>query len=213
MLSFFDAQARRIVFWHATLLLLAMTMLVGLAHAKDDKEEPNINDIIAETALPDGAYRYAPEICDFEMVFPSEPYIAKRCPQSQSGSQKSCYDITSFTYVYDVTTSVDITVTCAPSTPADYKTYSPPIIKTALQGMLRSKNVQDAEVNTREKEEYRVGSLLGATKRGKQNGIYSAQLWIGQNSIMTIEAQLIGPSHPKADIAFGDILSSVKVRD
>ena len=188
--------------------LFIMTLLVAFPAQAKDKEE-SFEDIVAETALPDGAYRYAPEACDFEMIFPSDPYIARRCPQGQA----SCYDVTGFTYVYDVTTSVDITVTCVPSTPAEYKAYSPPIIKTALQGMSRRKNIEGAEINAREKEGYRVGSLLGATKRGKQNGIYNAQLWVGQNSLMTIEAQLIGPSHPKADIAFGDILSSVKIRD
>ena len=190
-------------FLHA-LRLVGMTMFLSMpTNAQDFK------DVLAETALAEGAVRYAPTNCDFEMVFPDEPYIAKRCPEGQN----SCYDLTGYTYVYDVQTSVDVSVTCVPSNAESYATYSKPVIRTALQGMLRKHNVENAEINTREKNGYRVGSLLGSAKRGRQSGIYNAQLWVGQNSILTIEGRLLGPSHPQADITFGDMLSSVKKKD
>ena len=175
--------------------------------------EETFNEVLAETALNENEVRYAPSDCDFEMIFPSQPYVAQRCPRNDNGTQKSCYPLTGYTYVYDVTTTVDITVTCVASSPKDYDTYSTAVIKTALRGMLNKNNIENAEVNSREKEGHRIGSLLGSMQQGRQNGIYNAQLWVGENSIMTIEAKLLGPSHPKADIAFGDILSSVKVKD
>ena len=199
----------------ATLALLAMTVFLFIApvsvHAQDAKQD--LSDVLAETVLPDGAVRYAPPLCDFEMIFPSEPYVARRCPSNENGEQTECYPLTGYTMVYDVTTTVDITVTCVPSTPEDYSKYTAPIINTALQGMLRREAIDNPEVNTREKEGYRIGSLLGTTKRGRQSAIYNAQLWVGQNSIMTLEARLVGPTHPKADVVFGDVLSSVKLKD
>ena len=70
--------------------------------------------------------------------------------------------------------------------------------------------MSEHQINTSEKDGARQGSLLASTKRGLQNALYNAQLWVGQNSIMTLEARLIGPSHVQADQTFGDILSSVK---
>ena len=40
--------------------------------------------------------------------------------------------------------------------------------------------------------------------------IYIAQLWIGQKSAMTVEAELIGDALSEADQLFSDILRSVR---
>ncbi len=186
---------------------VGMTFLLCLSlptHAKD--KEKSLESIIAETTLPEGAVKYAPDNCDFEMIFPSEPYQTLRC----ADDNKKCTQLTSFTIVYDVTTTVEVSVTCAPSTSAKYKNFTEAVIATTLKGMVKRNKVNEHEINTREDEDIRQGSLLGATKRGKQNSIYNAQLWVGQNSVMTLEAKLIGPRHDKADNAFGEILGSVK---
>lgn len=191
--------------WIAS-LTLAMTISFH-AYAKDKKEEAkNLNDIIAETALEEGEFRYAPKECDFEITFPEAPHTAKRCPNGP----KSCTTLTSYTMVYDVTATIEVSMTCVASTPAKYKDYSEKVIRMALNGMVKRGNVTDHEINATQEENYRMGSLLGTATRGKQNSIYNAQILVGQNSIMTVESKLIGPAHEKADKVFADILSSIK---
>lgn len=193
-----------------TLLLLFLT---APTHAQeiDNKTLGNktLGDIMSETTLPEGAVRHAPEKCDFELTFPSAPHTAQRCPDGK----KSCYDFTSYTMVYDVTTTIEISVTCVPSTPEQYKRYTEPVIATALKGMISHSRIENHEINTREEGDIRQGSLLGSAQRGKQNSIYNAQIWVGQNSIMTVESKLIGPFHSEADTIFKKILSSLKKRE
>ena len=193
-------------------VLFAMTLVLGTNSFAKDKKEPEkqLSDIIEESTLPEGAVKYAPENCDFEMVFPSEPHQETRCTKS---IPPNCSTLTSFTMVYDVTTTVEVSVTCASSSPEKYASFTEPVIATALKGMVKRNRVTEHEINTLEKDDVRQGSLLGATKRGKRNSIYNAQLWVGQNSVLTLEAKLIGPRHDKADNAFGEILGSVKVKN
>jgi hypothetical protein len=175
-------------------------------HAKDKASNETLESILAETALPEGAYRYAPETCEFELTLPGKPSTTKRCAKNN----KDCTTLTSYMMVYDVTTTVEISVTCVPSTPEQYDSYNEEVIRLALKGMTRKENMGEHQINTTEEDGVRQGSLLASTKRGLQNALYNAQLMVGQNSILTLEARLIGPSHAQADQVFGDILSSVK---
>ena len=59
----------------------------------------------------------------------------------------------------------------------------------------------------------KVASLSGSGKTGLNENIYVAELWIGRNSVFTIEAELIGEHHESADQAFGSILQSVGLKD
>jgi hypothetical protein len=192
------------ILWIAS-LTFAITLIVSSSARAKDKED-TLDNIIAETALPEGAYRYSPDGCDFEVILPNRPHTSKRC----ADKNQNCTTLTSYTMVFDVTTTVEVSLTCVPSTAEQYNAYSEKVIRLALQGMTRSENMNEHQINTSEKDGTRQGSLIASTKRGLQNALYNAQLWVGQNSIMTLEARLVGPTHEKADQVFGDILSSVK---
>ena len=188
-----------------------MLLLITPAFAKDKKTTPPVEEIkeeIKEEEPEDTAIRYAPDFCDFEITFPEAPYTSKRCPQNTG----KCYDLTGYTMVYDLKTTVEVSVTCAPSSPADYSRYNDRVIKAALNGMVSRANITEFEINTNEQDDVRQGSLIGTSTYGKQGRIYNAQLWIGQNSVMTIEAKLTGPKDNEADASFGDILASIQVK-
>ena len=196
--------------------MLTLFLFSPVTWAETEKEAEELQKILDEAAkkaqqqkLEDEKNRYAPDFCDFEITFPEQPYTAKRCPEGVG----KCYDLTSYTMVYDLTTTVDVSVTCVPSSPANYKRYSERVIKAALNGMVRRVGVDQFNINTREEENMRQGSLIGAGKQGRQNKIYNAQLWVGQNSVFTVEAQLVGSSHREADTVFSDILKSMKVKE
>lgn len=205
------------------LTLLALTIFISPAFAQDAAkkqiddivenaaEEKTIEDVVEEAAeeteeVEDTSVRYAPKTCDFEITFPEEPYLSKRCPPNVN----KCYQITGYTMVYDMSTTVDFSVTCVPSKPANYDRYDDRAIRVVLDSMVKRAEVEEYNINTQEMNGYRQGSLIGTGKYGRQSRIYNAQLWVGQNSVMTIEAKLTGPSHPQADEVFSDILASIQ---
>lgn len=115
--------------------------------------------------------------------------------------------------VYDLATTIDISVTCVPSSPANYNRYNKRLIKTALNGMVGRAGITEFSINTQELENMRQGSLIGSGSYGTQEKIYNAQLWVGQNSVFTVESKLIGRSHREADTVFAEILKSIKVKE
>ena len=195
-------------------IFITLLLTLSFPVLAEEKEERSVEDIIEEAVeeekpLADPVSRYAPEHCDFEITFPEEPYTAKRCPQGA----KKCYNMTSYSMVYNSGTTVDINVTCVPSKPNNYSRYNERVIKSALNGMVGRSQVTEFTINTEELEDIRRGSLIGETKIGNQERIYNAQLWVGQNSVMTIEAKLIGRANDEADTTFTDILNSIKQKE
>lgn len=200
-------------------LLLTTCLFLSPAYAEDKKIEAKVEteaetETVEETAedTDSPVTRYAPDHCDFEITFPDQPYTSKRCPK---GTGK-CYDLTGYTMVYDLRSTVDISVTCVPSTTSNYNRYNERVIKAALNGMVKRVGISEYSLHTEEKEDFRHGVLSGSSKQnalGMQGKIYNAQLWVGQNSIFTMEAKLTGPTHREAEAVFSDILKSVQVKE
>lgn len=183
-------------------MLFALTAYMPAAFAEDEETSEE-----KKTEAPVNPGLFAPDFCDFEITFPEKPAIAKKCiPDS------GCYDVYSYTMVYDLQTTVDISASCNPSTPAAYKRYNESVMKAALSGMVESKNLTSHETRFQESENVKSGSLTGIGTSGQREKIYSAQLWVGPNSIFTIQAELIGEAHDKADASFRDILQSIKTK-
>lgn len=185
---------------------LAMT---GLANAEDKKEEAAVEKPAEEKKDPDDkSFRYAPDFCDFEITFPEEPAIAQKCL-----SADQCYSVNSYTMVYDLQTTVDISANCNPSSPEAYKQYNQAVMKAALAGMVDERNLSSHEIQFNQQEKTKSAAITGVGVTGTQDKIYSGQLWVGPNSVFTVQAELIGSAHPAADQEFHDILASIKVKD
>jgi hypothetical protein len=191
-------------------ILLALLIFVSFSVAAHAQNEKEFNEIIEETALPENAERYAPENCEFEMIFPTAAQTTKRCTQVTDRSAPKCYNLRSYVNVYDMRTTVEINVSCVPSSPEQYARYSEPVIRAALNGMVNKMGMQEFTIDTTEENDIRKGVLIGAGSYGRQNRIYNGQLWVGQNSVLTIEAKLTGEEHSEADDHFTNILKSIK---
>ncbi len=161
---------------------------------EDEEEKPVVKSSI-----------FGPEFCDFEITFPEPPMNSKKC-----ASEDECYDVQSYTMVYDLATTVDVTVTCNPSTPANYKRYSENVMKAALAGMVSERNLSNHETQFKQYETTKNASITGTGKTGAQDKIYIGQLWVGPNSIFTVQGELVGDEHETADKSFRDILASIK---
>lgn len=150
---------------------------------------------------------YSPEYCEFTATFPEEPYITKRC---ETDKEDSCYDLISFTKVFDVESTVKVEIICNPSSEEMYKNLTPDAMKTTVQAMAKNGVKTVFKTDVREEKDYRQAGLIGQGHTGMHDSIFIAQLWSGKQSMMSVQAELIGPEREDADQLFARILGSIK---
>ncbi len=157
-------------------------------------------------------YKFEKDGCDFTAVFPEPPYTSKRCNEPAPGDltrSRDCYDVVSYTQVYDMTTTVNISLSCNKSSKTAYEQYSEAVMRTTLEGMAYRNDLDDAKVGYKQYDGINMASLSGTGTTGRQSQIYVAQLWVSENSVLSVEAQLIGEARPDADKTFSEILRSI----
>lgn len=152
------------------------------------------------------AASYSPDHCEFSVAFPEAPAIRQRCEDGNSGK---CYDLASYTQVFQLSATVNFRVICNPSGEDLFKQYSGKIMEATLRSMTETGIVKTFETSFREEDLYKQAGLVGEGKVGVTPTIYIAQLWIGHKSVMSVEAELIGEADETADTLFGEVLKSV----
>ncbi len=162
--------------------------------------------IFAPSALAGEPAAYSPEHCEFSVAFPEAPAVRQRCEKENN---ERCYDLASYTEVFQLSATVNFRVICNPSGEDLFKQYSGKIMEATLRSMTEPGIVKTFETNFREEKEYKQAGLVGEGKVGVTPTIYIAQLWIGHKSVMSVEAELIGEADESADALFGEVLKSV----
>jgi hypothetical protein len=174
----------------ALMLLLSAPALAGEAPAKDSKTPAT----------------YSPPHCDFSVTFPSSPYTTRKCDETD---EKKCYDMTSYTKVYDMASTVNFRVICNPIDDSVYKHYSAEVMEATLRAMTNRTVLQTFDTTYRTEDNYKQAALIGEGKSGVLTTIYIAQLWIGHGSALSVEVEMIGEAHDDADKLLSDVLRSV----
>ena len=191
--------------------VIALLAIAAPSFAQDADEAEKIaqqTDATAPASTPENPGRFAPDFCDFEITFPEKPQVVRKCM-----AENECFEVNSYTMVYDLQTTVDVTANCTPSTPGNYKRYSEGVMKAALAGMVEDRNLTEHEIKfTDEKDGTKSAGITGVGVTGSTNKIYTGQLWIGPNSVFTVQAELVGSEHPQGDKVFSDILASIKTK-
>ena len=201
-------------------LLAVLCILIALpAHAQDVQkpsrsialpgDEQPAQKTVQVTPPASTGVTVSPDGCDFEVTFPEAPYSSRRCPDGASGK---CYDLTRYTMVYDMSTTVDVRFSCNPMTPAQFDQYNEQVTRMALNGMAARSNVRESNTSYTQENDVRRTTLTGSGTTGRQNKIYIAHLWLSPRSILTMEAELVGDEHGTADAVFSEILRSLKVK-
>ena len=199
----------------AALLFTGMNFFIPFsatpAFSADETQEKIEAETSTEKSETDSAaaapYRYAPDYCDFEVTFPEKPQTMEKCLPGSG-----CFELSSYTMVYDLQSTVDVSVTSNPSTAANYDRYTNSVMKAALAGMVDERNLSEHDTSFSQEKEYRSAAISGVGKTGAQDKIYTGQLWVGKNSVFTIQAELVGQSQEAADKSFRDILQSIKYK-
>ncbi len=153
---------------------------------------------------------YSPDYCQFTATFPEEPYITEHC---EGESKDTCYKLVSYTKVFDVKSTVRVEIICNPSTPEIYRSFTPKVMEATVKAMTKDIVVDIYSIETRQEDKYRQTGLLGKARKGLGETIYIAQLWVAQNSIMSVEAELMGEQSDDADKLFAQILRTIKFAD
>ena len=53
---------------------------------------------------------------------------------------------------------------------------------------------------------------LATGRRGEQDVIYTGQMWVGKQSILTLEGEMTGPENKEINDAYSEILRAVQVK-
>lgn len=197
-------QRLNILFLSLCTLCASWLIFPYAAVAQDEapQEEP------AE-AEEDPSVTYSPDFCEFGITFPESPYTVRRC---EDDSKERCYDLVSYTQVYDMSSTVNFRVICNPVSPDVYKEYSAEVMELTLKALTKNSVVKQFESSFREEDTYKQAAVVGEGYVGRTPTIYIAQLWIGQQSALSVEAELIGNALPDADTLFSDVLKSVGLK-
>ena len=161
----------------------------------------------AEEQVKLDSAQYSPDYCQFTSTFPEEPYKTHRC---ESDSTDTCYDLISYTKTFELSSSIRVEIICNPSTPSMYKQFTQDVMESTVRAMTKSTVIEAFEVGSHQADGYRHTGLLGKGRKGLDDTIYIAQLWVAQNSIMSVEAELIGEQSQESDELFAEILSNIK---
>jgi hypothetical protein len=151
---------------------------------------------------------YAPKDCEFRVTYPEQPSTASACNPDNA---KQCHQVSTFTKIYAMDTSIRITTTCNAAEPGMLEKYSGDVMKFTLETMAKE-NVDDYQTGFNDHAIAKQAVLLGNKKMpdGTER-LYMAQIGIGKTSVFTIEGEVMaGPETNDTDIVFGNIFKSIR---
>ena len=174
--------------------------------AAPENQDPRESHKIVEADERMTTNIYKPDYCEFVAAFPEEPLKGRRC---ETDDPNTCYDLVSFTKVFGLSSTVRVEVICNPSTPELHEQFTVEAMKETVNAMTQGSVIEAHQVQVREEETYRQAGLVGKGRAGMDETIYVAQLWSAPNSVMAVEAEIIGEQMTEADQLFAGILKSI----
>lgn len=162
--------------------------------------------IHSSPAHAEGEYVYSPAYCDFTATFPEEPQISKMC---EDKDPTACYDLVSYTKVFDMASTVQIDIICNPSTEKVYDSLTAEKMIETVINMTKDTVLKTDNTSSRDGEGYRQAGLVGTARMGMDESIFLAQLWSSKTSLMSVKAQLIGEQRDASDELFAKILRTI----
>lgn len=189
------------------ILTITLLLLPFSAMAQENTQTPPPAPVIMETPHKLGSTKYSPDYCEFTADFPEEPIVNNYCEDPEDES--TCYNLISYTKVLEMASTVNIEIICNPSTPEMYAEFIPEVMKETVNAMTKDSVIEKYNVKTRQADTYRQTGLIGKGKKGLNETIYLAQLWVSEKSIMSVKAEMSGAQTKEADALFADILQTI----
>lgn len=184
----------------AALMLMSFPAFAQAPEITPKVEKPKIN-------VPPMTHTYSPDYCEFSASFPDEPYKVQECEDPE---KTKCFEQVSYTQVYDLSSTVALRVVCNPSPPEIYKDYTAEVLGLTLKGMTQNNYVETINDTFREEDGYKHAGLVAQGIEGRSDKIYIAQMWIGRQSVLTLEAEMVGEPNDAGDALFSKLLENVR---
>ncbi|MCD8571372.1 MAG: hypothetical protein LRY76_07625 [Alphaproteobacteria bacterium] len=170
-----------------------------------------ISLIISLPSYAGEASTYSPDYCNFQITFPEAPHKTRRC---ENDSEERCYDLVSYTQTYEVYATVNFHVICNPIKEGVRAKYTEDVAKATVRAMAEKNDLTGYRTSFRKESAYNQAGLVGEGISSRQDPkIYIAQLWVGETSVMSVEAELIGEAFEEADKLFADVMRSVSLKE
>ncbi|PZP57176.1 MAG: hypothetical protein DI586_01345 [Micavibrio aeruginosavorus] len=151
-------------------------------------------------------FTYTSPNCDFTAAFPEKPFIEKKCVADK------CEEIATFVHTID-SSAVNFRLSCHKVDPKDISLLTPDDLKKRLSALIKEAGLMpyaaDAAII---KDGIKTSIAMATGRRGEQDVIYTGQMWVGKNSILTMEGEMTGPENQKINDMYGDILKDVQIR-
>lgn len=155
----------------------------------------------------DFPFGYSPEYCDFFAAFPEDPLVLSQCEDENDAT--TCFDLISYTKVFGLSSTVKAQLICNPATTEMYDHFTTEVMEGTVRTMTKDKVVKEINVESREEKEYRQSGMVAQGRQGLNDTLYIAQLWVAQNSIMSVELELMGEQTAAADQLFANLLRNI----
>lgn len=156
---------------------------------------------------------YSPEHCDFKIGFPEDPVITERCDGGVNKNE--CYDQVFYTQTFNLDATINFRVICNKIGQDIKDKYTKDIMQATLQEMTKNSVVETIETTYHQDEEgrFRIAGLVAEGKVGLIPSIFIAQMWLGENSAFSVEAEMIGDAYLESDALFRDIMRSISYKE
>lgn len=196
------------------LAVLALAASPALAQHEKIRARPDNTPKKPEEAVQEeiqlDTLLYEPEYCDFFAAFPSEPMRSRRC---EIEDPSRCYDLVSYTKVIEMTSTVKAEIVCNPLPAEAFEAYTQDVMKKTVEAMAMGEVMQGFEPNVREEANFKQAGMIGRGRAGVGDTIFVAQLWVGRNSIMAVQAEIMGDPSETAEKHFAEILGGIGYRE
>jgi hypothetical protein len=159
--------------------------------------------LLATPVLAD-PFTYGPDSCEFQITFPEKPYIETKC----AAGGTSCTEVATYTKVVGAGSSTNFRVTCNPITPDEVSKYTPTILEETLKQMMKIASLTPYDIKSGADDGYKNATALSLSEKDGKAFIYSGQIWTGQTSMFTIEAEMIGEQNDDIQKTFATILKN-----
>lgn len=166
--------------------------------------------IFANSALADG-FKYQSETCDFTLELPEGVEVTRQCSPLEEGEDETCVEQLRYTKTVQGNASIHIDLSCNSIGQIPYDNYNKEkMLFTAESYLLSQGNtLDDYELRYIGHENSKRVLVFGSGKSGLSDMIYFGHVWLGRNSLMSMNARIIGAGNELADNVFKSILVSL----
>ncbi len=149
---------------------------------------------------------YSPPSCDFEIKFPEKFFKHQKCVDG------ACSEIVSYAKTIKDSTG-DVRLTCDAKTADDITKIKNTDLKASAKELADNAGLRSYGEDTATLPDGTLSAVtIALGNRGDKETIYTGQYWIGKKSLLTLEAEMRGPSNKDIEKIYTDILESVQVR-